>query len=134
MNTKKYVITSLAVFIVYGVVDYIIHTFILASAYTALEHLWRPEMNSLMWLYFLVGLFAAFMFVYIFTKGYEGKGITEGLRFGVIIGLFVTIPSVFGQYFVYPLPFKLAAQWLIFGIIEFIIIGIIAAALYKPSE
>jgi len=110
------------------------NTPILASAYTSLDHLWRPEMNSLMWLYLLVGLFAAFMFVYIFTKGYEGKGLMEGLRFGIIIGLFVTIPNVFGQYFVYPLPFKLVVQWFAFGMIEFILIGVVAAALYKSSE
>ena len=57
----------------------------------------------------------------------------EGVRYGLIIGLFFLIPSAFGQYATYPIPFSLAVQWFVYGLIEFIIFGIIAAVIYKPA-
>jgi len=51
----------------------------------------------------------AFFFAYIFTKGYEGKGIMESIKFGVKIGLFMKIPGAFGLYVMFPIPFSLAS-------------------------
>jgi hypothetical protein len=86
-----------------------------------------------MWIFYPIGLVMSFLFVYIFIKGYEGKGILEGLRYGIWIGLFMNLPSAFGQYAIYPVPFSLAIQWFIYGMIEFIILGLVAAAIYKPK-
>ena len=80
-----------------------------------------------------VFVFASFLFVFIFTKGYEGKGIGEGVRYGIIIGLFATIPMSFGSYSVMPMTFSLALGWFIYGMIEYIILGIVVALLYKPT-
>ena len=55
-------------------------------------------------------------------------------RSGVVIGLFANIPYGFYSYAMYPLPFSLCLQWFVFGMIEFIICGLIAAAIYKPVE
>ena len=108
----------------------------LAGAYEATSHLWRPEaeMNSMMWLMWLTGLIWAFLFVYIFIKGYEGRGIMEGLRFGLLIGVFYSLPMSLGTYAVQPMPFSLAVSWLVFGVIEITILGIVTALIYKPAE
>lgn len=34
--------------------------------------------------------------------------------------------------FIYPLPFSLVLQWLAYALVEFIIAGIAAAAIYRP--
>jgi hypothetical protein len=134
MNTKKWVITSLVVFVAAQILEFIIHYLILGSAYQATSHLWRPEeeMNQMMWLMWLTGLVWAFLFVYIFAKGYEGRGIMEGVRFGLIIGVFYSLPMSLGNYVTVPIPFNLALNWFIFGMIEITILGILAALLYKP--
>ena len=79
MNTKKFILASIVVFIVYEILNYVIHSFILGNAYMATASLWRPmeEMNSMMWIMWLGDLVKAFVFVYIFTKGIEGKGWAE---------------------------------------------------------
>jgi hypothetical protein len=42
--------------------------------------------------------------------------------------------GIFNQYAVYPVPFTLALQWFIYGMIEFVICGLIAAMIYKPKK
>ena len=41
-----------------------------------------------MWIEWLDGFIVSFLFTYIFTKGYQGRGIMEGLRSGFIIRTF----------------------------------------------
>jgi len=98
MNTKKFIITSLVVFVVYEILNYLIHSLILMGAYQATMNLWRTDMNSIMWIMWLGDLVKAFVFVYIFTKGIENKGWMEGLRYGFWIGLYVSIGIGFGTY------------------------------------
>ena len=89
---------------------------------------------SMLWIFHVGSLILAFLFTYIFVKGYENKGILEGVRYGIIIGLFANIPYAFYEYAMYPLPLSLCLQWFIYGMIEFIICGIIAAGIYKPNK
>ena len=58
----------------------------------------------------------------------------EGLRYGVVIWAFFTIPSVYGQYMVYPLTYGLIMKWLIFELISLVIYGAIVAVIYKPLK
>jgi hypothetical protein len=74
----------------------------------------------------------SFLMMYVFVKGYEGRGIPEGVRFGILIGLMTNGMGAFYQYAVYPLPFSLIMQWFGYGLVEFIIAGIAAAAIYRP--
>ena len=134
MNVKRYLLASAAVFVAAEILEYIIHEVILGSTYESLQQLWRPDMDSMMWIYPVIGVIWSLLFVCIFTKGYEGKGIMEGVRFGVIIGLFVSIPMAFGTYAMIAIPGSLACQWLIYGLIETIILGIVVAAIYRPKQ
>ena len=136
MNTKKWIITSLVVFVAATILDFIIHVLILSEAYEATSHLWRPEaeMNQMMAIMWFSGLIFSFLFVFVFAKGYEGRGIMEGVRFGLIIGIFFMLPMSLGNYAAMPIPFSLALNWFILGIIEFIILGVLAALLYKPAS
>ncbi|UCD70562.1 MAG: hypothetical protein JSW70_06020 [Syntrophobacterales bacterium] len=133
MNIKRFIIASIAVFICFQVLNFIIHGVILDSTYESLKDVWRPDMMSKMWIMYITSLILSFLFVYIFTKGYEARGIAEGVRYGLLIGLLMNIPGMFNQYVIYPIPFYLALQWFIYGTIEFIACGIVAALIYKPK-
>jgi hypothetical protein len=133
MNTKRYFVASLAVFVAAVVLDYVIHGVILKSAYEATKTIWRPDMDSKAWIIALVDLIIAFPFTYIFVKGYEGKGIMEGVRFGTIVGVLISIPMPYGMYAMLPMPYSLAFQWFLYGLIETILMGITVAAVYRPK-
>ena len=131
MNIKRFVIASIAVFILIQAVDWLVHGVLLSGWYAEIKGVWRPDMMNLMWVQVLATLFFSFMFVFIFTKGYEGKGIPEGIRYGLYIGLLVNVSGMFGQYFMYPIPLGMALVWVAYGIVEMIIAGTVAAVIYR---
>lgn len=133
MNLKRYIAASLAVFVVSLVLGYLIHGVILKSTYDSMAGVWRPDMQSKLWIEWLVGFLTSFLFVYIFAKGYEDKGMLEGVRFGLIIGLFVSIPMAYGTYVIVAIPYYLALEWFLYGTASWILMGITAALVYKPA-
>jgi hypothetical protein len=134
MNTKRFIIASIVIFIAVEILDLVEHGLILGSSYMSLTGIWRTDMNSVMWIMYVTALAFSFLFVYIFIKGYEGKGIAEGIRFGLLVGLLMAGIDIANQYVVYPIPSMLAIQWFVFGMIRFVIYGILAAAIYKPAK
>jgi len=133
MNIKKFVIASIVVFVACQIIEMIVHGFLLGSIYGTLKEVWRPDMMDKMWIMYITSFVFSFLFVYIYTKFYQGKGIIEGLFFGTIIGIFMNFCGIFNQYVIYPVPFSLAIQWFIYGMIEFIIIGAIASLIYTEK-
>ncbi len=134
MNTKRLLMSFVATYIVYQILGYLIHQVWLADTYQSLSAVWRPEaeMMSKMWVMYVSSAFFCFFFCYIFARGYENRGVGEGFRFGVIITLFYTLPVVYDSYVIYPIPYSLVLQWLFSGLVISIILGIVAAMVYKP--
>ncbi|MFC1500879.1 hypothetical protein ACFL58_00300 [Elusimicrobiota bacterium] len=134
VDYKKLVIAAVAVFFVYEFVDFTVHSLILAPTYMKMQNIWRADMMQKMWIMYITALVFSFTFVYIFAKGYEGKGIIEGVRFGAIISLLMLLPGIFNQYVIYPVSYKLALTWFVFGVAQFVICGIVASLIYKPKK
>lgn len=57
----------------------------------------------------------------------------EGIRFGVYIALFTFFVTSFEQFIVYPIPYALVWYWIIAGLVQSVLMGIIAALAYKPK-
>jgi hypothetical protein len=127
--------TAVAVlFVALGIMDYVFHGLVMSGAYRATAPLWRPleEMNKFRPLMWLVGLVWAFFFVLIFGKGYEGKGLMEGVRFGLYIGVFSGFSMGFGSYSTMPITAGIAFGWFLITIVESIVAGILTVSIYKP--
>jgi len=90
-------------------------------------------MGQKMWLSLLTTLAISYLFVFNFSKWSKGKGIKEGILYGIffacLIGLFVDI----NQYVMYPLPFIVVTKWFISGLLEFVIDGIIVSFIYSKN-
>jgi len=134
MNIKRFLIGGLAIFIIFQILDFCIHSIFLMPLYASMSDVWRPDMMSKMWIMYVSSFIFSFLVMYVFIKGYEARGIMEGVRFGIIIGLMTNGAGSFYQYAVYPLPFSLIIQWFLFGLAEFIAAGIAAALIYRPLE
>ncbi len=131
MNIKRFTIAGTAVFITIQAIDWLVHGVLLSKWYRDIKGLWRTEMMDFMWVMVLGSLFFSFMFVFIFTRGYEARGVVEGARYGLFIGLLVNVYGALGQYAMYPVPFGLAMIWIAYGMIEMVIAGMITAAIYR---
>ncbi len=135
MKNKTFWIGFVAVFVVMQVFGYLIHGVGLSETYQSLASVFRPkaEMDSMMWMMMAGGAVSLLLFCHIFTLGHEGKGVMEGVRYGTLIGVFVSIPMSVDHYVIYPLTGELAVIWFVSGVVGFVISGAVFAAIYKPS-
>jgi hypothetical protein len=134
--TGRFWLAVILVFVALFVMDFVIHMVLLSDVYEATASLWRAEedMNSLMPIMLIGTLVMALFFVLIFGKGYEGKGIGEGFRFGLYVGLLIGVPMGLGTYSSMPIPFSLALSWMVATLVECVVVGLLAAAVYKPAR
>jgi hypothetical protein len=134
---KKLWLGTVVVFVALAVLDMLVNGVLLSSTYQeeSMKHLWRPEGEMKMGVFFIVYAFIAFFFTLIFSKGYEGKGIMEGVRYGFYIGMLMSVPMAYGSYGAMPITYSLALQWFIYGLLEYIILGVVVAMVYgmKPK-
>lgn len=138
MNWKRIWLTALIIFIVLEITNIIFHGHILMSQYNAPDaaSAFRPTeiANRFMWVYFVTGAVFAFLFTFIFAKGYERKGLAEGIRYGFYIGIFYYYTIYFNEFVRYPIPYRMVWYWILGGVTQTIILGIIAALIYKPKQ
>ncbi len=127
---KKFWLGWISVFVVMSVFEAIVNMVLLASIYQATASLWRPQAEMKIWLFYVVYAFVSFFFTLIFSKGYEGKGIAEGIRYGIYMGMLMSVPMAYGTYAAMPIPYPLALQWFIYGLIEYVLAGIVLALIY----
>lgn len=134
MNVKRYLIATVALFVFTGVYDFLMHGVLLADTYKSLGTLWRPEadMQALMPLMFVAQIALATVFTFIFTRNYEGKGIGEGVRFGLYAGLLLAAPQL-ASYVWLPVTVALTAIWVGNVILWGILAGIVVSVAYKEA-
>lgn len=137
MNKGRWIIASLAVFVVFFALEMLIHGFCLRGIYQQLASVWRPEadMKRLMGLMWVGYLFFAPVFALIYTKGYEkGKaGVGQGLRYGFLVALLIAVPSSLGWYVILPIPARLAADWILAGLVEYMAAGLTVGLIYRET-
>ena len=135
LNWKKLWVAVVVVYVVSQILGYLTHTVWLGETYASLASVWRPmdDMMSKTWIMFVTAAVYCFFFVYLFAKGCEGRGVMEGVRFGVIIGLFVGVFSAYDWYVILPIPYSLALKWFLSSLAGSIVMGAVAALIYKPD-
>lgn len=127
---KKFWTGFVVVFVLMEILMFLIHGVILESAYQATKDVWRPDMMSLMWIYHVLAVIGSFFFTLIFSKGYEGKGMIEGVRYGLYIGIWMSAGMAYGSYSMINIPYSLALQWFFYGLIEYIVYGVALAMVF----
>lgn len=127
---KKFWIGFVLVFVVLSILEYLVNTVLMADDFAATAQLWRPMEEMKIWLFYVVYLFVSFFFTLIFTKGYEGNGAAEGMRYGLYVGLLMAIPMAYGTYAAMPVPYGFALKWFLSGTIEYTLLGVLLALVY----
>ncbi len=104
------------------------HTQVMAESYHATAHLWRAEAEIKQHCYWLWGGIALMgaMAAAIFTHGYKHCSCREGIRYGIIMTLFMW-GNIFIGYAVHPVSMKLIHLWMAGTAIQFIFGGVLMA-------
>ena len=128
---KRTIWAVVAVFIVWSILDFILHGMLLKSTYEATASLWRPMDKMNMPLMYFVTLVFAVCFVLIYGLLVGKKSLVSGIKFGALFGLATGISMGFGSYCYMPIPLTLAWSWFFGSWIEAIAAGAIVGAIMK---
>ncbi|MBI3992907.1 MAG: hypothetical protein HY342_06515 [Candidatus Lambdaproteobacteria bacterium] len=128
---QKTIIAIVVVFVVWGVLDYVLHGLILTSSYASSSQLWRPMEEMNMVLIYIVTLVAAACFVYIYTALITDRSQKTALSYGLVFGLGAGISMGYGSYAVMPIPYVMALAWFLWSILECLVGAWIAWAIVK---
>ena len=132
MNVKKLVLTIIVIFVVANLTGFFIHAILLAPDYMAVKEHYRPEGQEKMFFICLAYLAFAIGSVIVYAKGIENKPwLGQGLRFGILMWLVLTVPSFFIAYAVQPVPTMLLVKQVLFEGVDKLLLGAITAALYR---
>ena len=75
----------------------------------------------------------SFMFVRIFECNYENKGLSEGYRYGLLVGLLMSGPII-GSYTYLKVPMMLVLAWVLTMLIKCLISGLLVAKVFAKSD
>ncbi len=135
MNTKRWLLASVAVVVVMGVLEFLIHGVLLSDIYRQTASVWRSEaeMRQMMWVFWAGILVFAPFFALIYVKGYEKDkpGLGQGFRYGLYVGAMLSVMNSFGWYVLLPIPLALAFYWFLAIPVEFIAAGVAAGLVYR---
>ena len=132
MNTNKYVISSLAASVFFFLYGWVIYDLLFADYVASISpsaFAIPPGQENL--LYIGLGcLLQGFILTYIFISGLENKGLMEGVRFGLMIALFM-----FGVYLIWagtsPLSLRAGLTYAMFDFVMYSGGAIIMGMLYQ---
>jgi hypothetical protein len=131
---KKFLISWVAVFVVWMVGGMLVHGIWLGETYESMTNMMRPmdEQEGLMHFMAIAHALMAAAFVWIYQRGQEDKPwMAQGLRFGVAIALLAPIPMFMIYYTVQQTPGMLAVQQSIGDSIVVVVLGLLVAFLNK---
>lgn len=130
----KLIKTTVVLFVCIWLLDYLVHSILLADLYAKSAKLFLPYkviMARMPWM-LLAQILSALFLVVLYSQGYSGKGsVLEGIRYGIYLALLMYVPYIIISYVMYPYPLKLDLAMGGAMMVQTVIYGGIIGALYK---
>jgi hypothetical protein len=131
MNKMRLILTIIVVFLLANFSGYFIHAIWLRQDYMPIAQHYRPEGQEKVLFIALAYLSFAIGSVLVYARGVENKPVLgQGLRFGVLMFLILTVPSFFIAYAVQPVPAVLMSKQILAELVDKILLGIVTALVY----
>ncbi len=128
---KKYLLSVVLVFVLWSVLEFVIHGIILSQAYQATASLWRPMAEMKVGLMHLSSFIAAAAFVGVYALLVTDKSIKTGILYGVLMGLFSGVPMAMGSYSYMPITGYIAVVWFFGSVILMTLAGLCVGMILK---
>lgn len=133
MDTKRYLIAVIVVFVVYSGVAYPIHQVLLRPDYESLEAVRDfSEFTKRVPLLYLANLIFSLAFCYIYIQGYEPNKhwLRQGVRYGLVVATLLAPMALIG-YVALPIPLLLALKLIVLNYVHLVITALVAAGVYQ---
>ncbi|RMI17452.1 MAG: hypothetical protein D6681_03330 [Calditrichaeota bacterium] len=128
---KKLALGSLAVFVLWEVLDFVIHRVILKGAYATMSNLMRPEAEIKIGLLLVVTLISAVVFTYVYAALVNPKSMANAVKYGLLLGIGMGVGMGYATYAVQPIPYSVALTWFLGTIVETTLAGVLLGMLVK---
>jgi hypothetical protein len=126
---KKIIYSVIIVFVVWSILDFVIHQLILGASYQATANLWRPMAQMKLGLMYVVKFLVSIAFTCLYAFFVGNRGIKTGFFFGLIFGLGAGISMGYGSYSYMPIPYHMAFTWFLGTVVEFTTAGLIVGGI-----
>ncbi|MCR6662724.1 MAG: DUF1761 family protein [Luteimonas sp.] len=128
---KRFWVCGVVMFFAAMLLSFIVHALLLGADYEALGAMYRDAdggRQHFPWI-LLAHALLGFAMTWVFAHGFASTEPTlrQGLRFGLAMALFSTIPGYLIQYAVQPLPPMLVAKQVLFGTLSMLVLGALLA-------
>jgi hypothetical protein len=135
MNKVRLILTIIVVFILANLSGFFIHAIWLKQDYVPVASLYRPEgQQKLFWMILAYVSFAVGS-VMVYARGVEDKPwLGQGLRFGLLMFLILTVPSFFIAYAVQPIPAILMSKQVLSELVAKLFLGVVTALVYGKGR
>jgi hypothetical protein len=133
---KKFFIAWIVVFVLWLFGSYAIHGGLLSADYMQTNLMRDPADAQARFHWMLIAhAIIAGAFVWIYARGIENKPwLAQGIRFGIAAALLSIVPIYMIYYVVQPIPGMLAVKQIVFEGILVVILGAVAAFLYRQRS
>ena len=134
MNTKRTVLAIVAGWLTYFVYGGLVFGMLLAPDYRPYMNVFRTadEMQQHMAVGIVCSLAAIIVLAIMYVKGYEGgSGAAEGVRFGLLIGIFAACTHIGDNYIVLQIGGTLATKMAVASVIEWMLVGLAIGLVYR---
>ena len=131
MSWSRFIWASLAVFLGQAIVAGLLFAIWVGHAFSD-PAFFRPEGDQRVVVYVASRVMFVVLFVYLIASRYRGRNLVQGLRFGIVVWLFYSIPMTVGFWAFIRMPDGLAAAWIVVGLAEMAIGGLVVSAVYRP--
>jgi hypothetical protein len=134
--SKKFFIAWIVIFVAWMLGSFVVHGALLRDDYMKLPNLFRAEAEAQRYfpLMVLAHVIMAGAFAWIYSRGVEAAPwLPQGLRFGLAIALLTIVPTYLIYYVVQPMPGLHVIKQIVFDGILVLILGAIAAFMYRQS-
>lgn len=128
---RKAIIAAVAIFVLWSVIDFIMHGFILGGAYADTANLWRPMEEMNIWLIYLVTAISVAVFTAIYTLFIQDKKIAIALRYGLLYGFGAGFSMGYGSYAAMPISQVIAQTWFFGAIVKTALGGLVLGSIVK---
>ena len=133
---KKLITAWIVIFVAWLMGSFVIHGVLLRPDYMQLTGLFRSDGDQQKYFPFMIlaHVILSGAFVWIYARGAEAKPwMAQGLRFGIAVALLTSVPTYMIYYVVQPMPGNVVIKQIIFDSALMIILGTIAAWLYRDA-
>jgi hypothetical protein len=136
MKYGRLALSAVAATLTFYVYGFLVNGMLIARSYAPYTMVYRQPDTIMRYMPLgLIGtLLTMLALALIFAKGYEGgDAVKEGLRFGVLIGVFATCVHVVDNYVTLNIGHRHALYLAIAAFVQWIIVCMVIALVFKPA-